>query len=155
MRKNGGDGNVEQNKPLTEAEARQINPVVLAFVGDAVYSLYVRQRLVRSGAGKAADFQRAASKIVSAEGQSVFLEELEPLFTQTEAEIYRRGRNAMKATKSKNASAAAYNRSTGFEAVLGYLHLTGQVDRLDELLSHADAALFKGIKAVEAYRPTH
>ena len=97
MRKNGGDGNVEQNKPLTEAEARQINPVVLAFVGDAVYSLYVRQRLVRSGAGKAADFQRAASKIVSAEGQSVFLEELEPLFTQTEAEIYRRGRNAKKA----------------------------------------------------------
>lgn len=146
---------MEQNKPLTEAEARQINPVVLAFVGDAVYSLYVRQRLVCSGAGKAADFQRAASKIVSAEGQSTFLGELEPLFTETEAEIYRRGRNAKKATKSKNASAAAYNRSTGFEAVLGYLHLTGQADRLDELLSHADEALFKGIKAVEAYRPTH
>ena len=51
---------------ITETEARQLNPVVLAFVGDAVYSLYVRERLVLSGEGKAAEFQRAASKIVSA-----------------------------------------------------------------------------------------
>ena len=140
---------------MTEAEARQLNPVVLAFVGDAVYSLYVRQRLVCSGAGKAAEFQRAASKIVSAEGQSEFLSILEPLFTETESDIYKRGRNAKKATKSKNASAAAYNRSTGFEAVLGYLHLTGQQPRITQLLSYADETLFKAIKAVAAYKPTH
>lgn len=138
---------------LTEAEAKQLNPVVLAFVGDAVYSLYVRQRLVVSGGGRAADFQRASSKIVSAEGQSEFLNVIEPLFTETETEIYKRGRNAKKATKSKNASAAAYNRSTGFEAVLGYLYLTGQSARVDELLSHADDSLFKGIKAASAYKP--
>lgn len=140
---------------LTKEEAKQLNPVVLAFVGDAVYSLYVRERLVFTGGGKAGDFQRSASKVVSARGQSELLDKLLPLFTEEESEIYRRGRNAKKATKSKNASAAEYNRSTGFEAVLGYLHLTGQADRLDELLSHADEALFKGIKAVEAYRPTH
>ena len=57
---------------ISEAEARQLNPVVLAFVGDAVYSLYVRKRLALSGGGSAADFQRAAAKIVSAEGQSAF-----------------------------------------------------------------------------------
>jgi ribonuclease-3 family protein len=140
---------------ISETEARQLNPVVLAFVGDAVYSLYVRERLVLSGAGKASEFQRAASKIVSAEGQSEFLGRLEPLFTEQETEIYKRGRNAKKATKSKNASAAAYNRSTGFEAVLGYLYLTGQKLRVDELLSHADETLFKAIKAVEAYKPSH
>ena len=140
---------------ITEAEARQLNPVVLAFVGDAVYSLYVRERLVLSGGGKASEYQRAASKIVSAEGQSAFLSVIEPLLTETEAEIYKRGRNAKKATKSKNASAAAYNRSTGFEAVIGYLHLTGARARVDELLSYADESLLKAVKAAEAYKPTH
>ena len=140
---------------ISEAEARQLNPVVLAFVGDAVYSLYVRKRLALSGGGSAADFQRAASKIVSAEGQSAFLSVIEPLLTETETEIYKRGRNAKKATKSKNASAAAYNRSTGFEAVIGYLHLTGQNARLDELFSHSDDTLFQGVKLAAAYKPTH
>ena len=140
---------------ISETEARQLNPVVLAFVGDAVYSLYVRKRLALSGGGSAADFQRAAAKIVSAEGQSAFLAVIEPLFTETETEIYKRGRNAKKATKSKNASAAAYNRSTGFEAVVGYLHLTGQNARLDELFFHADDTLFQGVKLAAAYKPTH
>ena len=140
---------------ISEAEARQLNPVVLAFVGDAVYSLYVRKRLALSGGGSAADFQRAAAKIVSAEGQSAFLAVIEPLLTETETEIYKRGRNAKKATKSKNASAAAYNRSTGFEAVVGYLHLTGQTARLDELFALADEALFQGIKLAAAYKPSH
>lgn len=138
---------------LSEAEAKQLNPIVLAFLGDAVYSLYVRERLIFSGAGKASEFQRAASKIVSAEGQSEFLNVIEPLLTESEAEIYKRGRNAKKATKSKNASAAAYNRSTGFEALIGYLYVTGNKARVDELLSHADETLFKAVKAASAYKP--
>ncbi len=140
---------------ITETEARQLNPVVLAFVGDAVYSLYVRERLVLSGRGKASEFQRAASKIVSAEGQSQFFSIIEPMLTEEEIEVYKRGRNAKKATKSKNASATDYNRSTGFEAMLGYLYLTGKRDRVDELLSFADDGLFQAIKAVDAYKPTH
>lgn len=146
---------LDANVVLSETEARQINPIVLAFVGDAVYSLYVRERLVRSGAGKASEFQRAASKIVSAEGQSEFLSILEPLLTEAETDVYKRGRNAKKATKSKNASAVAYNRSTGFEAVLGYLHLTGNEERIQQLLSHADETLFKAIKVAAAYKPSH
>ena len=140
---------------MTDAQARQLNPVVLAFVGDAVYSLYVRERLVCSSQGKAAEYQRAASKIVSAEGQSVFLAQIEPMLDETETEIFKRGRNAKKATKSKNASAAAYNRSTGFEAVLGYLHLTGKQERLNELLSMVDESLFATQKSVEPYKPSH
>ena len=119
---------------MEKAKASQINPITLAFLGDAVYSLYVRQKLVVSGTGKAADFQRAASKIVSAKGQSAFLERVLPVLTEEETEIYRRGRNAKKPTKSKSASAAEYSRSTGFEAVLGYLYLTGQNERLSQLL---------------------
>ena len=128
---------------LNKEEAKQLNPVVLAFVGDAVYSLYVRERLVFTKGGKAADFQRTASKIVSAKGQSGFLETLLPLFTEEESEIFRRGRNAKKATKSKNASVAEYNRSTGFEAVIGYLYVTGQKDRIDELLNRGEETLYE------------
>lgn len=141
-------------RPITAQEARQLNPVVLAFVGDAVYSLYVRERMVCSGEGKAAEFQRAASRIVSAEGQSRFLDELLPLFTEEENEVFRRGRNAKKATKSKHASAADYNRSTGFEAVVGYLYLTGRDERLAELFSHADASLFAAEAAPTGFKPS-
>ena len=138
---------------MTDAQARQLNPVVLAFVGDAVYSLYVRERLVCSSQGKAAEYQRAASKIVSAEGQSTFLAQIEPILDETEMEIFKRGRNAKKTTKSKNASAAAYNRSTGFEAVLGYLYLIGERERINELLSMIDETQLQGIAAEKVYKP--
>lgn len=141
-------------RPISAQEARQLNPIVLAFVGDAVYSLYVRERMVCSGDGKASSFQRAASRIVSAEGQSKFLDALLPLFTEEENEILRRGKNAKKATKSKNASAADYNRSTGFEAVVGYLYLTGADERLAELFSHADPSLFAAEDAPTGFRPS-
>ena len=140
---------------LTKTQAKQLNPVVLAFVGDAVYSLYVRERLVFTSGGKAADFQRSASKIVSAHGQSEFLEKILPLFTEEEEEIYRRGRNAKKATKSKNASPAEYNRSTGFESVLGYLYVTGDKARIDELLSNAGDDLFQTVAQTLPFKPTH
>lgn len=120
---------------MDRAKAAQINPITLAFLGDAVYSLFVRERLVRSGSGKAADFQRAAAKVVSARGQSAFLDEVLPLLTVDEEEVYRRGRNAKKPTKSKHASVAEYTRSTGFEAVIGYLYLSGDYARITELLS--------------------
>ena len=144
---------MENSERLEKAKAAQINPVTLAFLGDAVYSLYVREKLVKSGTGKAADLQRAASKVVSAKGQSVFLERVLPMLSEEEEEIYRRGRNAKKATKSKSASAVEYNRSTGFEAVLGYLHLTGQTERIEELLSMIDDAQLKGIAAEKVYKP--
>lgn len=138
---------------LTKEEARLLSPVVLAFVGDAVYSLYVRERLVFSCGGRAADFQRAASAIVSAHGQSELLEKLLPLFSEEESEIFRRGRNAKKATKSKNASVAEYNRSTGFEAVLGFLYVSGQRDRIDELLSRDVGETYKINAVSEGYKP--
>lgn len=128
---------------LTRAEAAQYNPVTLAFVGDAVYSTYVRERLALSGIAKAADYQRAAVKIVSAKGQSAFLDRLLPLLTEEEQEIFRRGKNAKKATKSKSASSLEYNRSTGFEAVLGFLYLVGEEGRIAELLSTLTEEDFK------------
>ena len=115
-------------------KARNISPVTLAFVGDAVYSLYVRQRLVLTTDYGTGELQKLSSSKVSAHGQSGLLEKLLPLLTEEETDIYKRGRNAKKPTKSKNASVVEYNRSTGLEAVLGFLYLTGRYSRLTQLL---------------------
>ncbi len=119
---------------ITEKEARILSPVTLAFVGDAVYSLYVRERLVLTTDFNTGTLQKLTSAEVSAHGQSEMLEKIQPLFTEEENDIFKRGRNAKKSTRSKSASVAEYNRSTGFEAVLGYLYLTGQYQRISRLL---------------------
>ena len=119
---------------VSEQKARNLSPVTLAFVGDAVYSLYIREKLVLSTDLGTNELQKLTSAEVSAHGQSELLEKIQPLFTEAEEDIFRRGRNAKKSTKSKNASVLEYNRSTGFEAVLGYLYLTGQYQRISEIL---------------------
>lgn len=144
-----------QGENLTKEQAKRTNPVTLAFVGDAVYALYVRERLVKSNAGKVGDYQRSSAKILSARGQSEFLAEIEELFTEEEKEIFLRGRNAKKATKSKNASPAEYNRSTGLESVVGFLYLTGDVKRIEELLSALDDEKFQTICQASAFKPSH
>ena len=123
---------------MQKQEVLKIHPVTLAFVGDAVYSLYVREKLVKAGEDKLGVYQKAASAAVSARGQNELLKKIEPLFTAEEAEIFRRARNSRKNSKAKNATAAEYNRSTGFEAVVGYLYLTENFPRIEEILSFAD-----------------
>lgn len=119
---------------LTPEGARNLSPVVLAFVGDAVYSLYVREKLVLSTDFKTGTLQKLSSRQVSAKGQSELIERLLPALTEEEADIFRRGRNAKKSTRSRHASVGEYNRSTGFEALIGYLYLTGRHERIEELL---------------------
>ena len=120
--------------PADKERVKQMNPVVLAFVGDAVYTLFVREKLALSLKYKTGELDRRTAQIVSAHGQSERLSEILPLLTEEEEDIFKRGRNAKKPTKSKNASVAEYVRSTGFEALLGFLYLTGQTERMEELL---------------------
>ena len=126
---------VKFNEVMEEEKARRLNPVVLAFIGDAAYSLYTREKLVFASDYKTGTLQKLSSASVSAKGQAALLKNIEAKFTDTEREIFLRGRNAKKPTKSKNATVAEYNLSTGFEAVVGYLYLTGAYARLDDLLS--------------------
>ena len=123
---------------ITEREAKNLSPVTLAVVGDAVYSLYVREKLVLSSDFSTGTLQKLTSNEVSAHGQNALLERLMPLFDEEEIAVFKRGRNAKKPTRSKNATVAEYNNSTGFEAVLGYLYLTGKYERIDELLNFKD-----------------
>lgn len=110
-----------------------MNPVVLAFVGDAVYTLCVRENLALSSGCKTGELNRRASEQVSAHGQSGLLDKILPLLSEEEEGVYRRGRNAKKLSRSKNATSAEYSRSTGFEALIGYLYLTGRTERIEEL----------------------
>jgi len=120
---------------IDRVKAKNISPVVLAFVGDAVYSLFVRERLVFSTDCKTGELNKLATKEVNAVAQSEFIKEIIPLLTEEELSVFKRGRNAKKSTRSKSASVAEYNASTGFEALLGYLYVLGETERLNFLLN--------------------
>lgn len=121
---------------LSEREAKNISPVTLAFVGDAVYTLFVREKLVVERDLSTGELQKLSSSTVSAHGQNELLEKIMPVLSEDEIAIYKRGRNAKKPTRSKSATVVEYNNSTGLEALLGYLYLIGNYDRLDEILNY-------------------
>lgn len=124
--------------PVSISKANNFNPVTLAFVGDAVYSLYVRQKLSLTADYTSAVLQKMSCERVSARGQNVLLRRAEGLFSEEEKEIFKRGRNAKKPSHSKNADVAEYNNSTGLEAVIGWLYLTGQNQRLMLILGETE-----------------
>ena len=105
----------------------------LALVGDSVYDLYVRSRLVRKG-GRVRDIHKNAVRHVNAHAQAMALERIEAELTEDEAGVVRRARNA-KQTPTRNADAGDYHKATALEALFGYLYLTGQTDRLNRFLA--------------------
>ena len=119
----------------TEEEAGSYSPLVLAFTGDAVFELAVRTMLVRRGNARPNDLNKKKNRYVKAQAQSAMMGTLEALLSQKEEEIYRRGRNAKSFTMAKNATMADYRRATGFEALMGYLYLSGQTERMYELMA--------------------
>lgn len=121
-------------KILTEKEAAALNVLALAYVGDAVQSLYVRHQLATLGDFKAGDLHKMASSRVNAHEQANLAENLFDSLTEDEQSVYLRGRNSKSHHKAKNQSGADYRKATGFEAVLGYLYLTGNDDRIRRLL---------------------
>lgn len=121
-------------KTLTEKEAQSLNGLVLAYVGDAVQSLYVRHQFAVARDYKAGDLHRMVSATVNAHEQANLAENLFDSLTDVEQSIYLRGRNSKSHHKAKNQSGADYRKATGFEAVLGYLYLTGNTERIHELL---------------------
>ena len=118
-----------------ETTAKNLNPQVLAFVGDGVYSLYIRHKMVCSQDTKGKDLHNQVTNYVKASGQSNFINKLLPLFTETEMSVFKRARNHKTLSSAKNASIVDYRRATGFEAVIGYLYLIGNMSRLNEILN--------------------
>ncbi|MEE0956045.1 MAG: ribonuclease III domain-containing protein [Eubacterium sp.] len=120
--------------PFEKKAEEQVSPLTLAYIGDAFYEIIVRTVLVRQADRSVNKLHRAASALVKAEKQSEMIGILEPMLTDAEQEVYHRGRNAKSYTKAKNASIVDYRRATGFEAVMGYLFLKGEISRAVELI---------------------
>ena len=112
----------------------EYSPLVLAYMGDAVYELYIRSLLVSGHNTQVNKLHKEATTFVKAKAQSEILEKIYPLLTEEEITIYKRGRNAHSYTSAKNASINDYRRATGFEALMGYLYISGNMDRINELL---------------------
>lgn len=119
--------------PLEESQVRMMNPLVLAYIGDTIYDLLVRTYLVMTSRVTVNDLHHQAINYVSAGAQAHTLEDILERLTEEEKNIIRRGRNAKSGTVPKNADIGEYKYATGFEALLGYLFLTGNTDRLIEI----------------------
>lgn len=119
---------------LEDTDIRTYSPLTLAYLGDAVYELIIRTILVEKGNTQVNKLHQRASRLVKASAQSEMVEKLKPCLTEEEMNVFRRGRNAKSYTMAKNATMSDYRRATGLEALVGYLYLTEQWERLLELM---------------------
>ncbi len=119
---------------LLISDVKMLNPLVLAYVGDSVYDTFVRTLLVSSGYGHVSKLHKLSIQFVKAKAQADILGKINELLTSEEQDIARRGRNTKSSTIPKNADISDYRHATGFEALIGYLYLTGQIDRLMEVI---------------------
>lgn len=123
---------------IDDSGAPQNLPVLtLAYVGDTVYDLYARTKLLHALDTDVHQLHLAAARLVCAHGQAEAFFRIEPLLTQEELAVFKRGRNAHSGTVPKNANVTQYRIATGLEALLGYLYLTGADERLDEIMANA------------------
>lgn len=121
---------------MNEKDAKLLNGLALAYMGDAVYELTIREHLLSKGQTKPNQLHHMATNYVSAKAQASIISAMleEDLLTEEEESFYKRGRNSKINTKAKNTDIHTYLQSTGFEALMGYLYLTKQTERLDELI---------------------
>ncbi len=116
-----------------EVKPNELSPLTLAFIGDTVFDLLVREELICDANRPANDLHNLAVKKVKASAQAEFVEKILPVLTEKEITVFKRGRNAKVGHLPKNASQSDYHKATGFEALIGYLYLSDEIDRIVEL----------------------
>lgn len=131
---------------MKEIEVKQLSSVVLAYIGDAVYELYVRKYLMNNGQMKTQHLHQQAVEFVSGKAQAaIVLSWLETGYlTEEETRVVKRGRNTKSLSVPRNIDVQSYRYSTGFEALIGYHHLLKNEQRLNELLAHAIQMIEEG-----------
>ncbi len=129
---------------LMDTDPKQLSPLTLAFVGDGVFDLYVREEIVCSGNRPVKELNALKVERVRCEAQARLYDAIEPLLTEEEADIFRRGRNAHTSHTPKNASSSEYHTATGLEALFGYLYLSDRPQRIRELLQQTSAEPHSG-----------
>lgn len=123
--------------PFIATDLREVQPSVLAYIGDSVYELYARCHVSTKSAGQSGKMHKKTIRYVSAEAQAMVVRELMEELTEQEESYFRRGKNSNPPTMSKNASPADYLYATGFETLIGYLFLDNQSARLDYIINKA------------------
>ena len=127
------DSYIKEQFGIKDVDIRTYSPLTLAYIGDGIFDIVIRSVVVGKGNTKASQLHKHTSSIVKAHTQAVMIEALEPHLTKEEADIYRRGRNAKSPTMAKNATMADYRKATGLEALMGYLYLSDDFERVVEL----------------------
>lgn len=118
-----------------DVNADMLSPLTLAFTGDAVFSLFVREMLVCDANRPVGELHRLSVQSVKASAQAAAMRKIIPLLTEKETEVFKRGRNAHTSHTPKNQSGCDYHYATGFEALIGYLYLKDEAERLNFLLN--------------------
>ena len=121
---------------LEKIDIANYSPLALAYIGDAVYELMIRTQVVSRGSMQVNKMHKKSASLVKAQTQAELIKILEPELTPLEHAAYKRGRNAKSVTMAKHAAMIDYRMATGFEALMGYLYLTEQFDRMVELVGH-------------------
>lgn len=132
------NGNEFKMKNISN-QAFLLNGAALAYMGDAIYETYIRLHVLEKGTTRVNQLHKRSTKFVSASGQAKVMSHwlTQDILSEEEIIMYKRGRNHRANTKAKNASIQDYRQATGFEALLGWLYLTDQIDRLQELINQA------------------
>lgn len=118
-----------------DVKAEALSPLTLAFTGDAVFSLFVREMLVSEANRPVGELHRLSVQSVKASAQAAAMRKIMPLLSEKELEEFKRGRNAHTSHTPKNQSGCDYHYATGFEALIGYLYLKDEEERLTLLLN--------------------
>lgn len=118
-------------------DEKQVSPLGLAYIGDAVFEVYVRSYVLERGNTAVNKLHKTSTGYVSAKAQSQIIHALIPELTEEETAVYKRGRNAHSNTSAKNADIVDYRHATGFEALIGYLFIAGRHERIAYLISKA------------------
>ena len=118
-----------------EVNPKQLSPLNLAFIGDCIYEILVRENLVKNANRPVNDLHHESVKFVSAKAQTKAFEKIEDILTEDEMSIFKRGRNAKVGHTPKSACTGEYHTATGVEALFGYLYLSGKEERIKELFS--------------------
>ncbi len=116
-----------------DVKPNELSPLTLAFIGDTVFDLIVREDLICKANRPANDLHNLAVQKVKASAQAGFVEKILPFLSETEIAVYKRGRNAKSGHLPKNASQSDYHMATGFETLIGYLYLSDEIERIKEL----------------------
>lgn len=125
---------LKEKYELPDVDIKTYSPLVLAYIGDGIYDLIIRTIIVYQGNTQPNKLHRRASELVKAATQSTMIDLIFEDMTTEEQEMFRRGRNAKSPTMAKNATMKDYRKATGFEALMGYLYLKGNYDRMTDLI---------------------